>query len=108
MTIPRKHSRLGPVVNALLAALAFSLLGLVIWQNRDKIGEVLRRRLDLRLLGLGLLIYQISLLISYVRWHLLVWAIEPRFKLRATILLGSIGYIFGLVTPSSVGGDLIK
>src|SRR5271165_4235175 len=108
MTRPRKHSRRGPVVNAFLAALAFSLLGLVIWQNRDKIGEVFRHRLDLRLLGLGLLIYQISLLISYVRWYLLVRVIEPRFKLRDTMLLGCIGYVFGLVIPGPVGGDFIK
>ena len=108
MTRHRKHSRLGPVVNAFLAALAFSLLGLVIWQNRDKIGEVFRHRLDLRLLGLGLLIYQISLLISYVRWYMLVRVIEPGFKLRDTMLLGCIGYVFGLVIPGPVGGDFIK
>jgi hypothetical protein len=108
MTRPRKHSRRGPVVNAFLAALAFSLLGLVIWQNRDKIGEVFRHRLDLRLLGLGLLIYQISLLISYVRWYMLVRVIEPGFKLRDTMLLGCIGYVFGLVIPGSIGGDFIK
>jgi uncharacterized protein (TIRG00374 family) len=108
MTGTWKHSRLGLVVNAFLAALAFSLLGLVIWQNRDKIGEVFRHRLDLRLLGLGLLIYQISLLISFVRWYILVQVIEPRFKLRATMLLGSIGYVFSLVIPGSVGGDFIK
>ena len=108
MTSPPKQSRLGLVVSGFLGLLAFTLLGLVIWQNSGKLDEVLWRRLDLRLLGLGLLIYQLSLLISYVRWHLLVCAIEPRFELRATILLGSIGYVFGLVIPSSVGGDFIK
>jgi len=108
MTRHRKHSRLGPVVNAFLSALAFSLLGLVIWQNRDKIGEVFRHRLDLRLLGLGLLIYQISLLISYVRWYMLLRVIEPGFKLRDTMLLGCIGFVFGMVIPGPVGGDFIK
>jgi uncharacterized protein (TIRG00374 family) len=108
MTSPSRQLRPGLVVNALLGVLAFTLLGLVICQNRDKIGDVLGRRLDLRLLGLGLLIYQISLLIAYARWYLMVRAIEPRFELRATILLGSIGYVFGLVIPGSVGGDFIK
>ncbi len=51
MTSPPKQSRLGLVVNGLLGLLAFTLLGFVIWQNSDKLGEVLRRRLDLRLLG---------------------------------------------------------
>jgi uncharacterized protein (TIRG00374 family) len=108
MTSSAKHSRLGLVVNACLVALALTLLGLVIWQNREKIGEVVRHRLDLRLLALGLVIYQISLLISYVRWYLLVRDIEPGFKLRDTMLLGCIGYVFGLVIPGPVGGDFIK
>ncbi len=108
MTRPRQHAPLGPIVNAFLSVLAFALLGLVIWQNRDKVSEVFRHRLDLRLLGLGILIYQISLLISYVRWYLLVRVIEPRFKIRDTMLLGCIGYVFGLVIPGPVGGDFIK
>jgi len=108
MTRPRNNPRLGSVVNAFLSALAFALLGLVICQNRDKLGEVFRHRLDLRLLGLALLIYQISLLLSYVRWYMLVRVIEPRFKLRDTMLLGCIGYVFGLVIPGPVGGDFIK
>ena len=53
MTRPPKQSRLGLVVNRLLGLLAFTLLGFVIWQNSDKLGEVLRRRLDLRRLGAG-------------------------------------------------------
>ena len=108
MTSPAKHSRLGLVVNACLVALALTLLSLVMWHNREKIVEVFRHRLDLRLLGLGLVIYQISLLISYVRWYMLVRVIEPRFRLRATMLLGCIGYVFGLVIPGPVGGDFIK
>ena len=53
MTTPTRHSRLGLVVNAALVALAFGLLGLVIWQNRGKIRKVFSRPLDLRLLALG-------------------------------------------------------
>ena len=34
--------------------------------------------------------------------------IEPRFTLRAAILLGFIGNVFNLVIPGAVGGDLIK
>jgi uncharacterized membrane protein YbhN (UPF0104 family) len=47
-------------------------------------------------------------LITYVRWYLLVKVIEPRFTLRATMLLGFIGYVFNLVIPGAVGGDFIK
>ena len=34
--------------------------------------------------------------------------IEPQFTLRSTMLLGFIGYVFNLVIPGAVGGDLIK
>ena len=72
MTNATKHLRPRLVVNAFPVVLAFTLLGLVLWRNNEKIGELLRHRLDLRLLGLGLLIYQVSLLITYCRWYMLV------------------------------------
>jgi uncharacterized membrane protein YbhN (UPF0104 family) len=103
-----KHTWLGPAINFGLVVLAFALLGLVLWQNREKTRQVFSRPLDLRLLGLGILIFQCSLLITYVRWYVLVRVIEPRFTLRSTMLLGFIGYVFNLVIPGAVGGDFIK
>jgi uncharacterized membrane protein YbhN (UPF0104 family) len=103
-----RHSRLGLAVNAALVALAFGLLGLVIWRNADKIREVFSRPLDLRLLAIGLVIYLIALVSTFVRWYLLVRVVDPRFTLRAAVLLGFIGNVFNLVIPGGVGGDLIK
>src|SRR5271166_5287601 len=96
-----KRPGLGSAVNLVLVALAFALLGLVLWQNRDKIHVVFAHPLDLRLLVLGVLIFQCSLLITYVRWYLLVRVIEPRFTLRSSMLLGFIGYVFNLVIPGA-------
>lgn len=103
-----KRSQMGLVINAALIALAFGLMALVLNQNRDKILEVLGRKLDLRLLLVGVLVFQTSLILTYLRWYALVRVIEPRFTLRATLLLGFIGYVFNLVIPGAVGGDLIK
>ena len=97
-----------PIVHCLLAGFAVVLLSLVLWQNRDTIREVLGQRLDLRWLGLGFLTAQISLLITFFRWSILVQVIEPRITLRASVLLGFIGYVFNLVIPGAVGGDLVK
>lgn len=105
---PRSPHGWGLVINVSLVILAFALLGWVLWDNSAKIEEVFARPLDLRLLGLGILIFQISLLLTYVRWFWLIRVIEPRFRLGATLLLGSIGYVFNLVIPGAVGGDLIK
>ena len=103
-----KRSHVGLIVNVGLIVLAFGLLALVLYQNRAQIQQVVSRKLDLRLLAAGVLIFQTSLILTYVRWYALVRVIEPRFTLRATLLLGSIGYVFNLVIPGAVGGDLIK
>ena len=74
-----RHSRLGLVVNVTLVALAFGLLGLVIWQNAREIRKVFGRPLDLRLLALALAIYLIGMVGTFVRWFFLVRVIEPKF-----------------------------
>ena len=109
--MPMRSSRqgpLGPLVNAALVGLAFALLAVVLWQDRAQAREVLGRGVDPGMLGLVLLISQLGLLITFFRWHLLVRVVEPGFTLRATMLLGFVGYVFNLVLPGAVGGDLIK
>jgi glycosyltransferase 2 family protein len=108
MTTATKRSKLGTLINAALVALAFGLLGLVIWRNADKIREVFSRPLDLRLLAIAMAIYLAAMVSTFVRWYLLVRVIDPRFTLRAAVLLGFIGGVFNLVIPGAVGGDLIK
>jgi uncharacterized protein (TIRG00374 family) len=108
MSEPKKHPWVGPLVNAALVAAAFGLLGLVVWQNREKIRDVFSRPLDLKLLVLALAVYFAAMIGTFVRWFFLVRVIEPKFKLSATMLLGFIGMVFNLVIPGAVGGDLIK
>jgi uncharacterized protein (TIRG00374 family) len=99
---------LSKIVNGALVLLAFGLLGLVIWRNREQIDKVLSRPLDLRLFALAFLVYVISMVMTFIRWFFLVRVIEPTFKLSATLVLGAIGMVFNLVIPGAVGGDLIK
>jgi len=108
MANPTRHSRLGLIVNAALVALAFGLLGVVIWRNAEDIRKVFSRRLDLSLLAWALAVYLTGMIGTFVRWFFLVRVIEPKFTFRATLLLGSIGMVFNLVIPGAVGGDLIK
>ena len=108
MSEPKKHPQLGRLINAALVVLAFCLLGLVIWQKREKIREVFNRPLDIRLLVLALAVYHVAMICTFVRWYLLVRVIEPRFRFRETLLLGFIGMVFNLLIPGAVGGDLIK
>jgi glycosyltransferase 2 family protein len=108
MSEPKKNPWLGPLVNAALVALAFGLLGMVIWQNRATISAVFSGPLDLKLLALALAVYFVAMFGTFVRWFFLVRVIEPKFKFSATVLLGFIGMVFNLVIPGAVGGDLIK
>lgn len=98
----------GRLVNGFLVALAFGLLGVVIYRNRAAIAEVAARPIDPTLLVPALLCYLVAMVSTFIRWHLLVRVIEPRFPLRSTLLLGFIGNVFNLVIPGAVGGDVIK
>ncbi len=96
------------LVNAALVVLAFGLLGLVIWRNREKLHEVFGRPLDWRLLAAAEAIYLVGTVSTFVRWYLLARVVDRRFTIRAALLLGFIGNVFNLVIPGAVGGDLIK
>lgn len=108
MTTHPPRSKRGMIVNAVLVLMAFGLLGLVIYQNADKIRDVFSRPLDWRLLAVALAIYLVGIVSTFVRWYFLVRVVDPRFTLRAAVLLGFIGNVFNLVIPGAVGGDLIK
>jgi uncharacterized protein (TIRG00374 family) len=108
MTKPAKHPIRSLLKSALLMAVAFGLLGLVIWNNRDQIHSVLSRRLDTRLLAVAFAIYMAAVGVTFVRWFLLARVVEPSFRLSAAVLLGFIGNLFNLVIPGAVGGDLVK
>ena len=103
-----QSARCTRIINSLLAALALALLSCVLWQDNDQIREVLDQRIDLRLLGLVIFTSQLGLLTTFLRWYILVRVIEPGFRLRATMLLCFIGYVFNLVIPGAVGGDIVK
>ena len=47
-------------------------------------------------------------MVVFGRWAMLVRAIDQRVSARTAILLGFIGYVFNIVIPGAVGGDVIK
>jgi uncharacterized protein (TIRG00374 family) len=46
--------------------------------------------------------------LSFLRWFLLVRALEIPFRLADAFRLGSLGFLFNFVGPGQVGGDLVK
>lgn len=105
----RKFSRIPSLVfNALLMGLAFGLLASAMHHNQREIVDVFRRGVDGRLIAAAILCYMTAIVLSFVRWSVLVRVIEPRFTLRDALLLGFVGNVFNLVIPGGIGGDLVK
>lgn len=59
------------------------------------------------LLG-GWAIIFVGVLITIVRWFLLVRTLDLPFRFRDALRLGFLGYMLNFVSPGSVGGDLFK
>src|SRR5262245_27483918 len=49
-----------------------------------------------------------AIMITFVRWFFLVRALNLPFRLRDAFRLGFLGYLFNLIAPGAVGGDLFK
>lgn len=107
MSKPKRSAR-SIVINLILVALAFGLLSLAIYKNRSQIREVLNRPLDVRLVALSFSVFMVAMVLTFVRWYLLVRALQIPFRLRDALRLGFIGNVFNLVIPGAVGGDVIK
>lgn len=100
-------------------AIAFGLLGWVVWSHWDPAkggglkGLWQKHFVDGEPFGwswalASLLCQTIALLITLVRWHGLVLALDLLCPLRDAIRLGLAGNYASVVLPGSVGGDLVK
>ncbi len=99
--------------------LAFGLLGWVIYSNwmpgTDKgLAYVWQRHVvegqpihGEFLLG-AVLCFSAALVLTLVRWYVLVRAQDLPFRLPDALRLGLIGFFFNTFLPGSVGGDIIK
>jgi glycosyltransferase 2 family protein len=107
MSKPKRSTR-SLAFQALGMLVAFGLLGFTLWKHRVEIQKVLRGPLDGRLFALALAVNILGLVLTFVRWYILVRALGIPFRLRDALRLGFIGNVYNLVIPGAVGGDLIK
>jgi uncharacterized protein (TIRG00374 family) len=100
-------------------ALGLGLLAYVIWRNwAPASGQGLQgfwqrhfvegQPIHTEFLILAIAIYLTGVLLTFVRWFILVRAQELPFTLSNAMRLGSIGLFFSTFLPGSVGGDIIK
>ena len=99
-------------------ALAIGLLSYVIWSNwepKSGLGlktvweeRITQGKIHYQFFALAAAICLASLMITLVRWYVLVRAVNLPFRLLDAFRLGFIGLFFNTFLPGSVGGDIIK
>lgn len=99
-----KH-RVLTVVKILIPIL---ILAWLLTKEWDAIQRLVERPKDHGQLLASLACMLVAVLLTFVRWFLLVRALEIPFTLRAAFRLGFLGFLFNFVGPSAVGGDLFK
>jgi glycosyltransferase 2 family protein len=91
--------------------LGLGLLFWVVYSNWDGEGglrEAVQKPANYGAFVLALLICLVSVLLTFVRWYLLVRAQDLPFTFPAALRLGCVGYFFNTLLPGAVGGDIIK
>ncbi len=87
---------------------AAGVLAFLFHQHRDSVLELSEAQIHWGLLALALVCCLAAQMLTFLRWYLLVWALDIPFRVHDALRLGFIGYLFNYVAPGAVGGDLIK
>lgn len=89
-------------------ALSLALLAVVFVANRESFAETLSYRPSGHRFLAAFGWYIAGVMLAFVRWWLLVRAVDLPLALRHAFRLGWIGMFFNLVIPGAVGGDVVK
>lgn len=74
----------------------------------EQVDELLNRDKDWARLAAAFVLTFALVMVSFVRWWLLVWTLGLPFRLRDAFRLGFLGYLLNFVSVGVVGGDLFK
>jgi uncharacterized membrane protein YbhN (UPF0104 family) len=101
------------VINACKYLLGLSLLGYVVWRNwappdGNGLADALQRPVQVLPLLIAGGICLVSVLLTFVRWYILVRAQDLPFTMANALRLGMIGYYLSVFLPGAIGGDVIK
>lgn len=96
--------------------LGIVLLGYILWKywkapaGGESLGlrDLVRGPIRVRALLLAGVLCSCSVLLTFIRWFVLVRAQGLPFRVIDAIRLGLVGFFFNTFLPGSVGGDLIK
>jgi hypothetical protein len=87
-------------------------LGVVIWLlgtiPPDQLEQLRERPKNWPMLGSAFVLSLVATCITFIRWYLLVRAIQLPFRVSDAFRLGFLGYLFNFISIGAVGGDLFK
>ena len=101
-------SRSSIIKNAIKYLAAIILLGLVIVLNWTGLKELKFSEMDFVNVALAAVLYVGIIVSQYVRWWMLVRAVDLPFRLRDAFRLGMVGTFYNTFLPGSIGGDFVK
>lgn len=88
--------------------LALGIIGFLVYKNRDRFLELWQRPIHWEYLAIGCALCLCSVMLTFLRWYLLVWAQEFKFTPRDALRIGFLGYLFNYIASGSIGGDVVK
>jgi glycosyltransferase 2 family protein len=88
--------------------LAIGLLAVLFFVNREQLADLSERPVRWDFAAFAFLLCGGSILLTFFRWYLLVWALGFEFRIRDAIRLGFLGYLSNYFGPGAVGGDAVK
>jgi uncharacterized protein (TIRG00374 family) len=96
------------VLTVIKVGLAFAILGYLAYKARDAFLQLSHETIEWRFLAIGLVFTLAFATLSFVRWHLLIRALDINIRLVDTLRLGALGFALNFVSPGSIGGDFFK
>src|SRR5262245_45137079 len=95
-------SRFTPYIKASLRlGLGLGLLACLLWFNRASIAQLFQQQIRWEFFLAGLVITFAAILVTILRWYLLVIAQGLSFRLRDSMRIGFIGFLFSQVIPGA-------
>jgi len=87
-----------------LVIIAYLLYGV----DKQHFAHLWEQQKNWPLLSAGFVLVMISVYLTFVRWWVLVRALDLPFRLTDAVRLSFLGYLLSFIAPGSAGGDLFK
>lgn len=99
---------LGKIIGYLKWPVGILILGFLIYKNRSIFNDFSQEDIHRGYLAIAFLLCLSSIILTFVRWYILVRILDFPFQLKDALRLGFVSYAFNYIMPGSAGGDIVK